>query len=100
MEDISDLVSLYSGIPTDPAQLRQECEVLREEITQHKKRRKIMFGELVAFQAEAGTSGQMGAYRRLIGAGCGGIPPTEVDAVLGMLLEVKNTVNFVNPTPN
>jgi transcription factor MBP1 len=95
-EDISDLVNLYSGVPTDPAELRQECEVLREEVTQYTKRRKIMFGELVAYQAEAGTSGQMGAYRRLIGAGCGGIPPAEVDAVLGMLLEVKNIANFVD----
>lgn len=94
MEDISDLVELYSAIPTDPAQLRQECEVLREEITQYRKRRKVMFDEVVAFQAEAGTSGQMGAYRRLIGAGCGGIPPTEVDSVLGMLLEVRCFVNI------
>jgi len=98
MEDISDLVSLYSVIPTDPAQLRQECEVLREEITQYRKRRRIMFGELVAFQAEAGTSGQMGAYRRLIGAGCGGIPPAEVDAVLGMLLEVRTLLILLTPT--
>jgi hypothetical protein len=96
MEDISDLVGLYSVTPTDPVQLRQDCELLREEITQHRKRRRIMFGELVAFQAEAGTSGQMGAYRRLIGAGCGGIPPAEVDAVLGMLLEVNNLFNFSN----
>jgi hypothetical protein len=43
----------------------------------------------VSFQAEAGTSGRMGEYRRLIGAGCGGVPPSEVDHVLGMLLEVK-----------
>jgi hypothetical protein len=97
MEDISDLVRLYSSIPTDPAQLRQECEVLREETTQYRKRRRIMFDELVAFQAEAGTSGQMGAYRRLIGAGCGGIPPTEVDSVLGMLLEVNHVVDFADP---
>jgi hypothetical protein len=96
MEDISDLVGLYSDIPSDYGQLRQECEVLREEITQHRKRRRIIFDELVAFQAEAGTSGQMGAYRRLIGAGCGGIPPTEVDAVLGMLLDVNDVVNPLN----
>jgi len=89
MEDISDLVGLYSDIPTDPGQLRQACDALREEVTQYRKRRKVMFDELVTFQAEAGTSEQMGSYRRLIGAGCGGIPPSEVDAVLGMLLEVQ-----------
>lgn len=88
MEDVSDLVALYSNIPENPDELRQQCETLREEITQYRKRRKVMFDELVTFQAEAGTSGRMGDYRRLIGAGCGGVPPSEVDQVLGMLLEV------------
>lgn len=88
IEDVTDLTALYSDIPTDPEQMRQTCEALREEVTQYRKRRKVMFDELVTFQAEAGTSGRMGDYRRLIGAGCGGIPPSEVDAVLGMLLEV------------
>ncbi|KAH9482482.1 Cell division cycle-related protein res2/pct1 [Psilocybe cubensis] len=86
-EDVSDLVDLYAHIPEDPEELRQQCEALREEITQFRKRRKVMFDELVTFQTEAGTSGRMGDYRRLIGAGCGGIPPAEVDQVLGMLLE-------------
>lgn len=88
-EDISDLEALYSQIPTDPEELRQACDALRDEIVQHRKRRKQAFEELVTFQAEAGTSGKMGEYRRLIGAGCGGIPPSEVDGVLGMLLEVS-----------
>ena len=88
-EDVSDLIGLYSNLPPNPEELRQSCDALREEITQHRKRRKIMFHELVTFQAEAGTSGRMGEYRRLIGAGCGGVPPSEVDQVLGMLLEVS-----------
>ncbi|KAG8920656.1 hypothetical protein FRC02_000786 [Tulasnella sp. 418] len=29
----------------------------------------------------------MAEYRRLIGAGCGGVPPSEVDNVIGILLE-------------
>ncbi|KDR83465.1 hypothetical protein GALMADRAFT_132911 [Galerina marginata CBS 339.88] len=87
VEDVSDLIALYSNIPTDPETLRQSCEALREDIYGHRKARKIMFDELVTFQAEAGTSGRMGEYRRLIGAGCGGVPPSEVDQVLGMLLE-------------
>ncbi|KXN87947.1 Cell division cycle-related protein res2/pct1, partial [Leucoagaricus sp. SymC.cos] len=86
-EDVSDLVDLYSDIPTDPEELKKACDQLREEIVEYRKRRKTMFDELVAFQAEAGTSGRMGEYRRLIGAGCGGVPPSEVDQVLGMLLE-------------
>ncbi|KAJ7179464.1 hypothetical protein C8R46DRAFT_1073840 [Mycena filopes] len=80
-EDISDLVTLYSDIPTDPEALRQACDALRQDVEQGQ------FDELVSFQAEAGTSGRMGEYRRLIGAGCGGVPPSEVDHVLGMLLE-------------
>ncbi|KAJ7162575.1 hypothetical protein C8R43DRAFT_919438 [Mycena crocata] len=86
-EDISDLVTLYSDIPTDPETLRQACSALRQDVEQFRKRRKGTFDELVSFQAEAGTSGRMGEYRRLIGAGCGGVPPSEVDHVLGMLLE-------------
>ncbi|KAF7353091.1 Cell division cycle-related protein res2/pct1 [Mycena venus] len=86
-EDISDLVTLYSDIPKDPEALRQACSALRTEIEQFRTRRKGTFEELVSFQAEAGTSGRMGEYRRLIGAGCGGVPPSEVDHVLGMLLE-------------
>jgi len=46
-----------------------------------------MFDEFVAFQTEAGTSGRMGEYRRLIASG-GSFRPSEVDQVLGVLLEV------------
>ncbi|KAJ6510183.1 transcription factor [Mycena vitilis] len=88
-EDISDLITLYSDIPTDPEALREACSTLRQDVEQFRKRRKGTFDELVSFQAEAGTSGRMGEYRRLIGAGCGGVPPSEVDHVLGMLLEVS-----------
>ncbi|KAF8665787.1 hypothetical protein AX16_000234 [Volvariella volvacea WC 439] len=86
MEDISDLQALYMDIPSGPEQIRKACEALREDISGYRKRRKLMFEELVAFQAEAGTNGRMSEYRRLIGAGCG-LPPAEVDQVLGMLLE-------------
>ena len=87
-EEVSDLLELHSQIPTDPEGLRQACEALREDLGRHKRRRKDVFDEYVAFQAEAGTSGKMNEYRRLIAAGCGGIPPSEVDGVLTMLLEV------------
>ncbi|KDQ64897.1 hypothetical protein JAAARDRAFT_28551 [Jaapia argillacea MUCL 33604] len=86
-EDISDLVALHSNIPTDEEGLHQACEALRNEIVQHRKRRKTLFDEFARHQEEAGTGGRMAEYRRLIGAGCGGIPPHEVDNVLGMLLE-------------
>ncbi|EJF63008.1 apses-domain-containing protein [Dichomitus squalens LYAD-421 SS1] len=86
-EPVSDLLALHANIPTDPEELRKECERLREELTGHRARRKGMFDQLVKFQAEAGTGGRMAEYRRLISAGCGGIPPEEVDGVVGMLLE-------------
>jgi len=86
-EDIADLLALHGSLPTDQEGIRQACESLRADITQYRKRRKETFEGLVNFQAEAGTSGRMSEYRRLIGAGCGGVPPSEVDHVLGMLLE-------------
>ncbi|KAI0269293.1 hypothetical protein BC834DRAFT_967923 [Gloeopeniophorella convolvens] len=88
-EDVSDLLALHADIPTDPEALRIACEALREELTQHRKRRKEMFDEFVRFQAEAGTGGRMTEYRRLIAAGCGGIPTSEVDGVVSMLLEAS-----------
>ncbi|KAI0303093.1 hypothetical protein BC826DRAFT_983351 [Russula brevipes] len=86
-DDVSDLITLHADIPEDPESLRIACEALREGLTQHRKRRKEMFDEFVRFQAEAGTGGRMADYRRLIAAGCGGIPPSEVDGVVSMLLE-------------
>jgi hypothetical protein len=43
----------------------------------------------VRVRTEASTSERMHAYRKLIGAACGGVPPAEVDAYVGMLLEVR-----------
>ena len=91
MMDNSDLGELYANIPTDPEALKEECEKLREEMVQHRKRRRVTFEELVKFQAEAGTGGRMSEYRRLIGAGCG-LPPSDVDGVLGILVEVRALV--------
>ena len=90
-EDMSDLIALHADIPQDPESLRVACEVLREEVTQHRKRRREMFDEFVRFQAEAGTGGRMTEYRRLIAAGCGGVPTSEVDGVVSMLLEVSTS---------
>ncbi|KAI0334808.1 apses-domain-containing protein [Cubamyces sp. BRFM 1775] len=86
-EPVSDLLALHADIPTDPEEVRKECEKLWEELAGHRTRRKDMFDRLVKFQAEAGTGGRMTEYRRLISAGCGGISPEEVDGVVGMLLE-------------
>ncbi|KAI0698921.1 apses-domain-containing protein [Cytidiella melzeri] len=86
-EDITDLIDLHANIPTDPTAIRQQCDELRSEVAAHKKRRLDDFAGLVKAQAEAGTGGRMSEYRRLIGAGCGGVSPGEVDNVVTMLLE-------------
>ncbi|KIJ20108.1 hypothetical protein PAXINDRAFT_107851 [Paxillus involutus ATCC 200175] len=86
-EDITDLLALYADIPSDPDAMRVACEAMREELGHRRKRRKELFDEVTAFQAEAGTGGRMAEYRRLIGAGCGGVSPSEVDNIIGMLLE-------------
>lgn len=87
-EDITDLLALHSDLPTDPDAIRKQCEQLREELADRKKRRAGTFETLVQAQAEAGTGGRMSKYRRLIGAGCGGVSPDDVDSVVKMLLEV------------
>lgn len=87
-EDITDLLALHADTPSDPAAVQQECEALRSELRAFKKRKLDAFDSLVTAQTEAGTSGRMAEYRRLIGAGCGGVSPGEVDNVVTMLLEV------------
>lgn len=87
-EDLSDLIPVHANLPTDPSQVKAECDRIRSELVGHKRRRLELFDDLIKFQAEAGTGGRMADYRRLISAGCGGVPPNEVDNVIGMLLEV------------
>lgn len=91
-EGQSDLQALHASIPSDPDVIRAECERLRTELEQHKKRRKEMFDDFVKFKAEAGTGGRMPEYRRLIAGGCGGMTPAEVDEVIGTLLDVSRSV--------
>ncbi|KAF8558809.1 apses-domain-containing protein [Imleria badia] len=86
-EDITDLLGLYADLPNNQDSIMTACETTKEELGHRRKRRKEMFDQLTAFQAEAGTGGRMAEYRRLIGAGCGGVPPSEVDNIIGMLLE-------------
>jgi len=88
-EDISDLTALYSAIPSDPEELRRQCEALRTEVERARKRRKVLFDDLVSSQAEAGV--RISDYRRLVSAACGGVDPSEVDNVVGMMLESLET---------
>lgn len=84
----TDASSFDADIPPDAFELTKVCEELRAEILQREKERDVQFDGVVKLLAESGTSGRMNQYRRLIGAGCGGMPPAEVDGVLGLLLEV------------
>lgn len=87
--DIASLEELHQTTSVrTTVEIHDACEALRTEILQHRVNREKAFEEFVKYQAEAGTGGRMSEYRRLIGAGCGGIPPTEVDNVVGLLLEV------------
>ncbi|KAH8115802.1 apses-domain-containing protein [Phellopilus nigrolimitatus] len=86
-EDVSDLRALYADLPNTDAGVQQACQALRTELEQSRVRRTGLFDQLVTLQAESGTGGRMAQYRRLIGAGCGGLPLGEVDDVLNVLLE-------------
>ncbi|KAG9317631.1 hypothetical protein JVU11DRAFT_1841 [Chiua virens] len=86
-EDLTDLLALYADVSNSEDAIKAVSEAMREDLGHSRKRRKELFDQLIAFQAEAGTGGRMAEYRRLIGAGCGGVPPSEVDNVIGMLLE-------------
>lgn len=88
-EEVDDLLSLYTDIPSDPEGMKAACDVLREDIGRHRKRRKEVFDEFVAFQAEAGTGGRMNDYRRLIAAGCGNLSLSDVDGTVSLMLEVR-----------
>ncbi|KIY71844.1 transcription factor [Cylindrobasidium torrendii FP15055 ss-10] len=105
-EDISDLQALYSSLPNDEDGMRIACDELRLQVLESRKKRKSMFDELVSFQMDAGTGARMADYRRLIGQGCGGIAPGDVDSVLPMLLETleaeepsSSSVGWNGPRP-
>ncbi|KAG8883181.1 hypothetical protein FRB97_007116 [Tulasnella sp. 331] len=68
-------------------ELIEASESLKGDISIMKTRRREVFDRFIRLSAEAGTGGKMAEYRRLIGAGCGGVPPDEVDNVIGVLLE-------------
>ena len=97
-EDITDLLALHLDLPNNQDSIRTACELAKEELGHRRKRRKGMFDQLTAFRAEAGTGGRMAEYRRLIGAGCGGVPSSEVDNIIGMLLEVGQVVPLMPMT--
>ena len=93
-EDISDLRELYSDLPSDEEGIRQACQALRADLERSRTKRVEMFQQLVTLEAEAGTGGRMAQYRRLLSAGCGGMPLGDIDDALGALLEVSALTFF------
>ncbi|VDC02494.1 unnamed protein product [Peniophora sp. CBMAI 1063] len=90
-EDIDDMIALHSNIPTDPAALQQECEALRQELSQRRERRVQLMHEYVRARVEAGTEGRMQEYKMLLADGMGGRtlmlnePGAENDEILRFL---------------
>ncbi|SPO40464.1 related to MBP1 - transcription factor, subunit of the MBF factor [Pseudozyma flocculosa] len=61
---------------------------LKHQLAEVRAKRSDLVDTFVARAREQGTGRTMAAYRRLIAAGCGGIAPDEVDAVVGVLCEL------------
>ena len=93
-EDTADLKALYADLPTDDSEIQKECQALRKELEESRKKKIEVIDELATLQAESGTGSRMAQYRRLISAGCGGMALTEVDDSLTTLLEVSTIVYF------
>lgn len=95
-EDAQVLEDLHSfalqKVAEGPEAVAAAVSELQGDIAKQRARRIEDSAEFVRLGAEAGTGGRMSEYRRLIGAGCGGVPPNEVDAVIGVLLEVSDFI--------
>lgn len=76
--------------PSDNVQ--EECASIRDKIKELQQKRITSIQELIKRQKEVGTGKKMSEYRKLISVGCG-IPTTEIDTVLEMLLESLETEN-------
>lgn len=70
-----------TDIKTAISDLRSQLHSVQQERTE-------LVEKFIEKAREQGTGRTMAAYRRLIAAGCGGIAPDEVDAVVGVLCEL------------
>ncbi|KAG9034319.1 hypothetical protein FRB95_013355 [Tulasnella sp. JGI-2019a] len=86
--DLADLHMHIAGLASQgTSTVLRASEGLKDDVHTLRVRRQEAFDDFIKLSAEAGTGGKMAEYRRLIGAGCGGVPPDEVDNVIGVLLE-------------
>lgn len=70
-----------TDVKTAIAELKKQLEDVQQKRTE-------LVDQFIARAREQGTGRTMAAYRKLIAAGCGGIAPDEVDAVVGVLCEL------------
>ncbi|KIS65816.1 uncharacterized protein UMAG_11222 [Mycosarcoma maydis] len=82
-----DAKSLIEALPAG-TNVKTAIAELRKQLSQVQANKTELVDKFVARAREQGTGRTMAAYRRLIAAGCGGIAPDEVDAVVGVLCEL------------
>ena len=83
----------------DDSNVEQECEELRKKVKDMYQIRLSSLKELIKRQKEVGTGKKMSEYRKLISSGCG-IPSTEIDTVLELLLESLEAENATSNNTN
>ncbi|SPO31447.1 related to MBP1 - transcription factor, subunit of the MBF factor [Ustilago trichophora] len=74
--------------PPEGTDVKTAIAELKKQLGDVQQKRTDLVDQFVTRAREQGTGRTMAAYRRLIAAGCGGIAPDEVDAVVGVLCEL------------
>ncbi|SOV05902.1 related to MBP1 - transcription factor, subunit of the MBF factor [Ustilago sp. UG-2017a] len=82
-----DANKLIEGLPAG-TDIKTAIAELKKQLGEVQQKRTELVDKFVTRAREQGTGRTMAAYRRLIAAGCGGIAPDEVDAVVGVLCEL------------
>lgn len=85
--DKDDVQKLIEGLPAG-TDVKTAIAELKKQLGEVQEKRTELVDKFVSRAREQGTGRTMAAYRRLIAAGCGGIAPDEVDAVVGVLCEL------------
>ncbi|PWN51202.1 apses-domain-containing protein [Violaceomyces palustris] len=86
---------LIQGLAPDQ-DMKVAISELRSQLEKIRSKRSELIDTFIARAREQGTGRTMAAYRRLIAAGCGGIAPDEVDAVVNVLCELLQQGDGVN----
>ncbi|TKY87002.1 hypothetical protein EX895_003679 [Sporisorium graminicola] len=85
--DKDDGKKLIEGLPAG-TDVKSAIAELKKQLNEVQGNKTELVDKFVTRAREQGTGRTMAAYRRLIAAGCGGIAPDEVDAVVGVLCEL------------